>query len=170
VSQILIAGIGNVFFGDDGFGVEVARRLAGRNLPEGVKVVDFGIRGFDLTYALLEGYDAAILIDLTQRGGRPGTLYVIEPDTEGQATSTAGLVSETHAMNLTRVFELARAMGAPLERLRLVGCEPFSIGSEDEMVAGLSPPVEAAVEPAVSLVCTLIEELRGGDSRELLHA
>ena len=78
-ARILIAGIGNIFLGDDAFGVEVARRLVRRRLPDGVRVVDFGIRGLDLTYALLDGYEAVILVDAAPRGGPPGTLYVLEP-------------------------------------------------------------------------------------------
>ncbi|MGH7848434.1 MAG: hydrogenase maturation protease, partial [Candidatus Binatia bacterium] len=74
-AKILVAGIGNIFLGDDGFGVEVARELAKRKLPESVRVVDFGIRGFDLAYALLDGYDLTILVDAAPRGGLPGTLY-----------------------------------------------------------------------------------------------
>src|SRR6202030_732892 len=78
--RILIAGIGNIFLGDDAFGVEVVRRLAARKLPDAIRVVDFGIRGFDLAYALMEGYEITILVDATPRGGQPGTLYTIEPD------------------------------------------------------------------------------------------
>ncbi len=80
--RILIAGIGNIFLGDDAFGVEVVRRLSrsARKLPDEVRIVDFGIRGFDLAYALMEGYEVAILVDATPRGGVPGTLYTIEPD------------------------------------------------------------------------------------------
>src|ERR1700734_1751902 len=95
--RILIAGIGNIFLGDDAFGSEVARRLAARPMPDGVKVVDFGIRGFDLTYALLDGSDATILVDATPRGGPPGTLYVIEPDPgEAREPEEADLLIQTH--------------------------------------------------------------------------
>src|SRR6516225_7125141 len=95
--RILVAGIGNIFLGDDAFGVEVARRLAARPQPDGVRVADFGIRGIDLTYALLDGYETVILVDATPRGGQPGTLYVIEPDVGGPAESgVAELMFETH--------------------------------------------------------------------------
>ncbi len=87
--RILIAGIGNIFLGDDAFGSEVARRLAAQPIPDGVRVVDFGIRGFDLAYALIDGYDATILVDATPRGGSPGTLYLIEPD-PGEARDAGG--------------------------------------------------------------------------------
>lgn len=96
--RILVAGIGNIFFGDDAFGVEVARRLLERPWPEKVRVVDFGIRGFDLAYAFLDGYDKVILVDTIQRGGTPGTLYVIEPDLEEAASHPQEMAVETHGM------------------------------------------------------------------------
>ena len=116
---VLIAGIGNVFLGDDGFGVEVARRLAERELPAGVKVADFGIRGMDLAYELQEDYDAAVLVDAVPRGGEPGTLYVIEPELEA-----AGPVLDAHAMDPVRVLGLARTLGTLPPRVLVVGCEP----------------------------------------------
>lgn len=157
--QILIAGIGNVFLGDDGFGAEVARRLALRSLPEGVRAVDFGIRGFDLAFALLGGFDAAILVDAVQRGGAPGTLYVIEPDA---APDSRGELLAPHGMHPVRALHLVEAMGGRLGPLRVVGCEPATFGDEDDGLMGLSPPVEAAVDPAVSLVEALARELQEG--------
>jgi hydrogenase maturation protease len=156
-ARILVAGIGNIFLGDDGFGVEVARRLAGRPLPAGVRVADFGIRGLDLAFALLEGYDATILVDAAPRGRPPGTLYVLalEP---APATAAAGPL-EPHGMHVGRVLELVRAMGGEPDRLRLVGCEPATLGGEDGAM-GLSAPVAAAVDPAVALVEEMLTELR----------
>ncbi len=110
--NILIAGIGNIFFGDDAFGVEVARGLAGRSLPDGIKVIDFGIRGLDLAYALLDQYAAVILVDAVPRGGAPGTLYVLEPDldsADGAEESAAML--EPHALDPHKVLRLARSLG-----------------------------------------------------------
>jgi hydrogenase maturation protease len=156
--RILVAGIGNIFFGDDGFGVEVSRRLSERALPEGVRVVDFGIRGFDLTFALLEGYDAVVLVDVVKRGGQPGTLYVVEPEL-GPDPEAGDIYVETHGMDPGKVLALARAMGGNLERLRLVACEPLTFG-EDGMGIGLSEPVQAAVEPAVELVQSVVAGLR----------
>ena len=104
--RVLIAGIGNVFLGDDGFGVALAGRLARRDLPAGVDVVDYGIRGMDLAYALLDGWDAVILLDATPRGEAPGTLYVIEPDVE----SIEAAAPEAHGMDPVRVLALARAI------------------------------------------------------------
>ena len=112
--SVLVAGIGNVFLADDGFGVEVARRLAERELPGGVKVADFGIRGMDLAYELQEDYDAAVLVDAVPRGQAPGTLFVIEPDLE-----QAEPVLDAHAMDPVRVLGLARTLGyAPAARAR----------------------------------------------------
>jgi hydrogenase maturation protease len=156
--RILVAGIGNIFFGDDGFGVEVSRRLSGRPLPEGVRVIDFGIRGFDLTFALLEGYDAVVLVDVVQRGGQPGTLYVVEP-APGPRPEAGDVCVDTHGMEPGKVLALARAMGGRLDLLRLVACEPLTFG-EDGMGLGLSPPVEAAVEPAIELVQSVVAGLR----------
>ena len=147
MKRILAAGVGNIFFGDDGFGVEVARRLSERALPEGVQVKDFGIRGLDLTYALLDGWDAAILVDALPRGGDPGTLYVLDP-----AADAAPPVLDPHAMHPARVLAMARELGGTPPILRVVGCEP---GAAEEMQMGLSPAVAAAVDPA----CTLVEQL-----------
>jgi hydrogenase maturation protease len=146
---ILVAGIGNFFLGDDGFGVEVLRRLVRRPLPAGVRAVDFGIRGVDLTYALLEDWDAAIFVDATPRGGEPGTLYVLEPRDDGPPSI------EAHAMDPARVLSLARELGPIPPVLRVVGCEPASV----EEGIGLSPQVEAAVEPAIARIEGLIAEL-----------
>jgi hydrogenase maturation protease len=154
--RILVAGIGNIFLGDDGFGVEVVRRLAQRPLPEGVRVVDYGIRGFDLSCALMEGYDAHILVDALQRGGAAGTLYVIEPDL---APSVSEEVVSPHGLHPAQVFALVRAMGGEPRCVRLVGCEPASFGSEEEPVMGLSPAVERAVDEAIGMIEGIVREL-----------
>ena len=145
--KILVAGIGNIFHGDDAFGVEVANRLFKRTLPPEVRVVDFGIRGFDLAYALLDGYDVTILVDATTRGRAPGSLYTIEID----SNSTGGLDEgqfnvATHGMNPMRVLQLARSMGGVAGRILLVGCEPETLGSEEEGQMGLSASVAAVVD------------------------
>ena len=137
--MILVAGIGNIFLGDDAFGSEVARQLAGRLKTPHVRVVDFGIRGLDLAYALMDGYDATILIDAVARGGKPGTLYVIEPDLNELNQIEAAV--EAHAMDPVRVLELARSMGTELRNIRIVGCEPETFGPDDEGQMGLSPCV-----------------------------
>jgi hydrogenase maturation protease len=153
---ILIAGIGNIFLGDDGFGVEVIRRLEGRNLPKGVRVTDFGIRGFDLAYALQDGYETTILVDACPHGDAPGTLYIIEPDLkEGDEPGAPQPMIEAHAMNPVSVLRMARAMNIEVRNILIVGCEPESLGG-DEGRMGLSAPVEAAVDEAVKLVESLI--------------
>jgi hydrogenase maturation protease len=158
-ARVLIAGVGNIFLGDDAFGSELARRLMRRPMPEGVRVVDFGIRGLDLTYALVDGCDSALLLDATQRGGEPGTLYVVEPDEADPANDgSAAAEVETHGMDPVKVLRLAAAMGGR-RRVLLLGCEPAVLGSDDDPVMGLSPPVEAALERAEALVDSVVAEL-----------
>jgi hydrogenase maturation protease len=166
-SRILIGGIGNIFLGDDGFGVAVARRLAARPLPEGVCVVDFGIRGLDLAYALLDDYQAAILVDAARRGGRPGTLYVIEPTSAGsEGPEDLDPMIATHGMDPVKVLRLASALGGRVERVLLVGCEPSAPDpagdAEPEAMLDLSEPVSRAVDEAVRIVEALVTDLRGG--------
>ncbi len=155
--RILIAGIGNIFLGDDAFGVEVVQRLARLALPEGVRVVDFGIRGFDLAYALLDGYDATIMVDATPRGGAPGTLYVIEPELDALNNLGAPAV-ETHNLDPVKVLRLANMLGGQPRRLLVVGCEPAPLESEDGQM-GLSAPAQAAVGEAVGLIESLIARI-----------
>src|SRR5436190_1620658 len=138
--RVLVAGVGNIFLGDDAFGVEVVQRLARRPLPDGVRVVDFGIRGLDLTYALLDGYEAVVLVDATPRGGTPGTLYVLEVDT-AQALGGAPAV-DAHSLDPVKVLRLAATMGCRVERLLLVGCEPATPVDVEDMSMGLSAPVQ----------------------------
>lgn len=154
--RILVAGVGNIFLGDDAFGVEVIRVLSRRPLPPEVRLVDFGIRGLDLAYALLEGYDLTILLDATVRGGAPGTLYTIAPEVPESASGE----SEAHGMTPAKVLALASRMGGPRGRLVLVGCEPsppVSRADPLEIPAGLSDPVARAVETAAQRVVALID-------------
>ena len=158
---ILVAGIGNIFLGDDAFGVEVVRRLASRNLSQSVRVADFGIRGFDLAYALQDGYETTILVDACPHGEAPGTLYVIEPDLEvADDPDTPQALPEAHAMNPVSVLRMVRAMNIEVKNVVLVGCEPGTLGGEEGQM-GLSAPVEAAMEEAVKLVESLIEKVLG---------
>ena len=156
--RILVAGIGNIFLGDDAFGVEVVRRLSTRPQPDTVRVTDFGIRGYDLAYALLDGYDTTILVDACPRGDAAGTLYVIEPDLNdlGGPEEQQDAV-EAHSMNPLNVLRLASSMG-PLKRVLLVGCEPQTLGPEEGQM-GLSEPIEAVLDDAVKMVESLIEKL-----------
>lgn len=154
--RVLIAGIGNVFLGDDGFGVEVARELALRALPAGVEVRDFGIRGMDLVYALLENHDTVVFIDTAQRGEPPGTLYLIEPslDDVGEVTIDA------HGMDPVKVLGLARALGARPGHTVVVACEPAVLlvgGDDPDVLMELSEPVRGAIGGAVEMVLSLLE-------------
>jgi hydrogenase maturation protease len=161
-ARVLVAGIGNVFLGDDGFGVALADRLARTALPAGVEVVDYGIRGMDLAYALLEGWDAVVLLDATPCGKAPGTLYVIEPDLD-----LVEPAFDAHGMDPVTVLALARALGGTLPRTLVVGCEPLTrmTGDEPEVVAVLSEPVRAALDAAVPLAEELLGELTTTEDR-----
>ncbi|HEY3740085.1 MAG TPA: hydrogenase maturation protease [Bryobacteraceae bacterium] len=153
--RILIACIGNIFLGDDGFGTEVARRMVLRApLPEGVILRDFGIRSFDLTYALLEPWDLVILVDACSRGAAPGTLYVIEP--EMPAAEDTRL--DAHSMSPASVLSAVRAQGGAPGKILLVGCEPADIGTDEEGKLGLSDPVMAAVDEAIAMIEHLVAE------------
>ncbi|MDQ3813469.1 MAG: hydrogenase maturation protease [Armatimonadota bacterium] len=165
--RILIAGIGNIFLGDDAFGVEVAQRLAQRALPAGVRVTDFGIRGFDLAYAILDGYDVTILVDATPRGGIPGTLYVIEPELN-ELNGADGAAIETHGLDPVKVLHLVKVLGGQPGRILVVGCEPATFGPEHEGQMGLSAPVQAAVDEAVRLIEELAAKLIDEHSADYL--
>ncbi|MFJ9846415.1 hydrogenase maturation protease [Kitasatospora sp. NPDC101155] len=152
---VLVAGVGNIFLGDDGFGVETVRRLSTHPLPEGVEVVDVGVRGVDLAYRLLDGYRTAVLVDVTCRGGAPGTVHLIEAAAEPLEVP----VLDGHRMGPDAVLALLAALaagtgGEPPGRVLVVGCEPASL----EEGIGLSEPVAAAVEAAVQVVLRVVDE------------
>ena len=173
-TRTLIACLGNIFLSDDGFGVEVARRLARQELPDGVRVTDYGIRGMHLAYDLAEGFDNTILVDATQRGGEPGTMYLIEPEQtpkqdpeqnpehdpaqdvdRDQASLLAGMsLLNAHGMQPDVVLSLAGTLGGKAGRVLVVGCEPATL----EEGIGLSAPVIAAVDEAVRMVTRLVTE------------
>jgi hydrogenase maturation protease len=159
---ILVAGIGNIFLGDDAFGVEVVRRLITRSLPAETRVVDFGIRGLDLAYALQDGYETTILIDAFPHGKTPGTVSIVEPDAQEINAPPDSLV-EAHSMHPLNVLRIAAAMNGSLKRVLLVGCEPASLGGEEGYM-GLSEPVEAAVEEAVNATEALVRRLLAGEA------
>lgn len=161
--KILVAGIGNVFLSDDAFGVEVVRGLG--ELPDGVRVLDSGIRGMHLAYELLDGWDAVVLVDATPRGGEPGTLYTLEHDLDAAPSGPAeveGAALDGHGMDPASVLEQLRGLAAsmdvprPVGRVLVVGCEPACL---DEGI-GLSPAVAAAVAPAARAVRELVEHVR----------
>jgi hydrogenase maturation protease len=162
---ILIAGVGNIFLGDDAFGVLVAQRLANRALPSEVRVVDFGIRGLDLAYALLEEYDAVILVDALPRGGPPGTLYVLEPSAVSDAdTGDESAMIDTHGVDPVKVLRLVAALGGRVNHLYVVGCEPEPLADLDEMQTEISPGVQAAIEEATPLVERIVGQILRGES------
>jgi len=152
--KILVAGIGNIFFGDDAFGSEVTRELLRlHRWPAHVHVEDYGIRGYDLAYALMES-DAAILIDAVPRGQPPGTVYLIEPDLENLGEGAI----DAHAMSPVAVLQLVRTLGGQTGRVLLVGCEPGALECEEGRL-GLSSAVESAVPEAVALVERVVADL-----------
>lgn len=159
--RILVAGIGNIFLGDDAFGVEVVRRLQSTGLPTSVQVKDFGIRGFDLAYALQDGYETVILVDAFPHGEPPGTVYVVEPDLDAAASGSNGAMVDAHSMNPVRVLQMASSMGTNLPQVLLVGCEPENLGG-DEGHMGLSPTVEPAVDRAAIKVQSLVNQIIEG--------
>jgi hydrogenase maturation protease len=163
--RLLIACIGNIFLGDDAFGCEVARRLAARPRPEGVRLVDFGIRGFDLALALLdEAVDVAILVDAVPRGEPPGTLYVIEPEWDERSGSDLGQATpiETHSLDPVKVLRLVLTLGGRPKRVLLVGCEPTPFDEDEDPPTELSAPVQEAVDEAVRMIEALVVQVREG--------
>jgi hydrogenase maturation protease len=163
-ARILIAGIGNIFFADDAFGAQVAQRLSCQAVPEGVRVVDFGIRGLDLAYALLDPYEAVIFVDAVPRSRQPGTLYVLELPAPASAATPGDAPSlEAHGMDLGKVLQVAATLGTPVRQCYLVGCEPTPLQAADDMEMGLSGAVAAVIDEAVDLVLSLAEKLLRGE-------
>ncbi len=158
--RILVAGVGNIFFGDDAFGCEVAKELSQRSLPEDVQVIDFGIRSYDLAYAMMD-HDATILVDATCRGAGPGTVYLIEPDLN-KLDNVADEVVNAHSMNPLRVLQLMRSLGGNPRQVYVVGCEPEVLESEGQL--GLSATVRAAIPAALEMIDGLLKKLRAGEN------
>jgi len=156
--RILVAGIGNAWMMDDGFGSAVAERLGERELPAEAAVFDFGTGGLDLAYEVMRGYDGLILVDVSRQGGEPGTLYVMEADeADVEAGIEDGQVINPHAMDPQTVLRFVKSVGAWPGKVVVIACEPAGV---EEMGLGLSSEVEAAVDRAVDLVLSTIEELR----------
>lgn len=151
-ARVLVAGIGNVFFGDDAFGVEVARKLRDAKLPADTKVMDVGIRGVHLAFELLEPPELLVLVDCAARGGEPGTLYLIDPDVDEWPGDDSP--ADAHAMNPRAVFAAVREMGGVVPKARIVGCEPADV--TEGMY--LTEPVRQAIAPAIDMIQRLIEE------------
>jgi hydrogenase maturation protease len=158
MKRILVAGIGNAWLKDDGFGGEVVKRLESRELPEGAAVFDFGTGGLDLAYEVMRGYDALLLIDVSRQGGEPGTLYVMEVlKDDVEAGIEDGQMINPHAMDPQTVLRFVKTLGAWPGKVVIVACEPAEV---EEMGMGLSPAVQSAVDAAVGVVIETIEELR----------
>jgi hydrogenase maturation protease len=158
VNRILIAGVGNSWLQDDGFGGEVVKRLNAGAVPEGCTVIDFGVGGLDLAYEVMHGWDALILLDVSRQGGDPGTLYVMEPD---QATIDGGIDEGTminpHGMDPHTVLRFVKSLGAWPGKVVVIACEPLEV---EEMGLGLSEPVSAAVDAAVELTLETVADIR----------
>ena len=154
--KILVAGVGNIFLGDDAFGVEMIQRLRATPLPPEVTLADFGIRSFDLAYAIADGYDVVILVDAISRGESPGTVSLVEPEVQG--FGNAGQPLDAHSANPQRALELASSLGGDLGSFYLIGCEPAVLETEDGQI-GLSEQVEAAIPNAIQMLLTLLQDL-----------
>jgi hydrogenase maturation protease len=150
-ARVLVAGIGNIFLGDDGFGSEVARRLAGQPQPAGVRVVDYGIRGMHLAYDLLEGYDALVIVDAMPGDGQPGDITVLEVRAEDLGSGPL----DAHGMDPVAVLANLGSLGGELPRTLVVGCQPLDV--EENM--GLTPPVTAAIDVAITTINALLDEM-----------
>jgi hydrogenase maturation protease len=158
LKRILIAGVGNAWLRDDGFGSEVVKRLETRTLPEGAAVFDFGTGGLDLAYEVMRGYDALVLVDVSRQGGEPGTLYVMEAsEADVEAGIEDGQVINPHAMDPQTVLRFVKTIGAWPGKVVVVACEPAEV---EEMGLGLSSEVARAVDSAVEVVVRTVEELQ----------
>ncbi len=156
--QVLVAGVGNAWMRDDGFGGEVTKALTERELPAGVQVIDFGSGGLDLAYEVMRGYDALILIDISRQGEAPGTLYVMEAEQEDvEGGIEDGEMIDPHGMDPQTVLRFVKYVGGWPGRVFVVACEPLVV---DDLGFGLSDPVKASVAKAVDVVLQTIEELK----------
>lgn len=160
LGKILVAGVGNAWLRDDGFGGEVARRLEQRELPDGVVVMDAGTGGLDLAYEVMRGYDALVILDVSEQDGEPGTLYVMEPDeNDVQGGIEDGELINPHGMDPQTVLRFVKSIGAWPGRVIVIACEPADVG---DVGWGLSDQVAGAVDRAVELVVETVDELRSG--------
>ena len=164
MTKVLVAGIGNIFLCDDGFGSEVAQRLLTRPQAPGVKVEDFGIRGVHLAYELLDGYDALVLVDAMPMKEAPGTVCLFEPDAPEPADAGDDVAPtlDAHSMSPGVVLSMLAGLGGTVGRIVVVGCEPASV---DDGI-GLSEPVMGAVDEAVEAVETVVAEIIHSEARE----
>jgi hydrogenase maturation protease len=167
--RVLIACIGNIFLGDDAFGCEVAKLLMERELPRDVKIVDFGIRSFDLAYALMDGYQATVFVDAAPRGGEPGTIYLIKPDrAEIDALDGQQISFDAHGMNPVKVLSMVKSLGGEFGEIFVVGCEPQFTGDNGEGHMGLSQPVAASLPKAVEVIESVIQRVLAATPEQAL--
>jgi hydrogenase maturation protease len=159
MKRFLVAGIGNIFFGDDAFGCEVAAELLKRSWPTDVNIVDFGIRAYDLAYSIMDGYDATVLIDAVPRGEKPGTVYLLELDPD-KVETCGDEIADAHALTPVRVLQLVRTLGSSAKNWYLVGCEPARLDGQG--VIGLSDEVRDAVPVAVKMIEKILADLASG--------
>jgi hydrogenase maturation protease len=161
--RILVAGIGNILRGDDGFGVVVAQRLAQRSdLPKGITVMEAGIGGISLVQELFDGYDVLLIVDAVDRGGAPGTIYLLEPQvpdlSEWPFEQRQDFLADMHMTTPSRALILAKALGILPKTAYLLGCQPTTC---DDLVIGLSEPVERAVMVGVERLVGELRQLAG---------
>jgi hydrogenase maturation protease len=160
LSKILVAGMGNVLRGDDGFGVEVVKTLQAESLPKSVDVIEVGIAGMSLVQKLLEGYDVLIIVDTARRGGSPGTIYVIEPEVAKVSLDTLNMkllnyLADGHYVEPSKVLALASGLGILPKKVLIVGCEP---AIQEEFNIGLTEAVREAANRAIALVLDLVSK------------
>jgi hydrogenase maturation protease len=152
--KILIACIGNIFLGDDAFGVEVARRLEQMPLPNNVVIRDFGIRSYDLAYALMDDWELVIMVDAVPFGSEPGTVYTIDPELPNDGTASEAF--DAHTMNPVSVLQLVTALGGKVGRILVVGCEPSSVEPNENGQTSISPAVQSAIDVAIEVIEELV--------------
>jgi hydrogenase maturation protease len=155
---MLVAGVGNIFLSDDGFGSEVVRRMQGVPVPADVDVVDIGIRGVHLAYQLLDGYDVLVVIDAAARGHAPGTVTLLTvdqalvADVRPAVTEGDSPLVDAHGLAPGAILSMLAGLGGTVGQVYVVACEPVSVADG----LGLSPEVEAAIAPAIALVVQLM--------------
>lgn len=163
--SILVACIGNIFLGDDGFGCAVACELASMEVPPQAEVIDYGIRGLDLAYALLGPYKTVILVDAISRGEEPGTVYLLQP-LLADGASEPEVALDPHSMDPMHLMAMARSLGEITAEIYIVGCEPLDLGDEFEGRMSLSETVKAAVPEGARAVIDLIHRINQYGTQE----
>lgn len=149
MNNILIACLGNIFYGDDAFGVEVAKSLAAKDLPENVKLIDFGIRGIDLAFELINDYELVVLVDTIKIGADAGSVFVFEPRMSGAESGNFA-----HDLTPTKAMHIAARLKTKPKKMLLVGCEPVNLEFNDEMSAEIEKAVAIAVEKILEIIET----------------